>query len=221
VATTIVVSIPEGRRPAHLNKKPPRLCFLKLPDYPITRLRGLPHSSLRWYRIRVEEARRDGREARPLSAHAAAERLTNRGFTNLMAALKHALGEAFFAIADAGGGPEKMATALIPVGHVLATLDRNDFAREKLQAEIDARAPSMEDEAAPVSREQYPEVAVDVLKRLRGYRLVREAIDPLKDVLIEEFSHAADSFAEQEAEEAQSLQPSLLARIIHCIRVSS
>jgi hypothetical protein len=59
---------------------------------------------------------------------------------------------------------------------------------------------SPQDQAAPVSRELYLEVAVDVIKRLRWRPTVCEAIDPLKDELIEEFSHAADSFAEEHAD---------------------
>ena len=112
--------------------------------------------------------------------------------------MKHALREAVFDIANAGADPEKIVAALTSAGHVLARLDRNDIAREKLQAEI-ARAQLPLDKAALDFRKLYLEVTVDVIKRLRGHPLVRQAIDPLRDELIEEFSHASVSFAERPA----------------------
>jgi hypothetical protein len=154
-----------------------------------------PASLLRWYRLRLRRAATEA-EGRALAAHAAAEQLTNRGSTNLTAAVKQALGEAVFAITNASADPEKIAAALTSAGHALARLDRNDIAREKIQAET-GRAPSLQGKAALDPRKLYVEVATDVLKRLRARPLVRQALDPIRDELIAEFAHAPESFAER------------------------
>jgi hypothetical protein len=144
--------------------------------------------------VRLQRAAREAEE-RSLATRAPAEQLTRRGATNLTDAVRHALGEAVFAITDAGGDPQKIAAALTGAGHVLASLDRNDIAREKLQTEI-RRAQSLQREAALDPETLYLYAAQDVLKRLRSRQAVREVLDPIRHELIEELANASAPFAQ-------------------------
>jgi hypothetical protein len=95
----------------------------------------LPHSNLqRWYDLRIEQALRE-QEQRSIAAHAAADKVAARGFDNLTASVKHALGEAVFEVMNAGNDAAAIAGALTEVGHLLAKFDRNDLKREEIEQE--------------------------------------------------------------------------------------
>jgi hypothetical protein len=95
----------------------------------------LPHTNLhRWYDLRVEQVIRE-QEERSIAAHAAAEKVAARGFTNLTASVKHALGETIFELMNNADNPAAIAEALIDMGHLLAKFDRNDLKREEVEQE--------------------------------------------------------------------------------------
>jgi hypothetical protein len=95
----------------------------------------LPHSSLqRWYDLRREQTLRE-QEERTAASHAAAEQLAGRGFTDLTAAVKNALGETVFKLMLANDDPQAQIAALTSLARLLLQLDRNQIARERLQIE--------------------------------------------------------------------------------------
>jgi hypothetical protein len=96
----------------------------------------LPHTNLhRWYDLRVEQVIQE-QEQRAQAAHAAAEKLAARGFSNLTASVKHALGEAVFELMNANAAaPDEIVEALTDVGHLLVKVDRNDLKREEIEQE--------------------------------------------------------------------------------------
>ena len=95
----------------------------------------LPHSSLqRWYDLRREQAGRE-QEERTAAAHAAADQLVGRGFTDLAAAVKNALGETVFKLMLANDDPQVQIAALTSLARLLLQLDRNQISRERLQIE--------------------------------------------------------------------------------------
>lgn len=97
--------------------------------------RRLPHSNLhRWYDLRVSQVMKE-QEERAIAAHAAADKVAARGFTDLTAAVKHAMGETVFELMNAEHDPTLIAEALAGMGHLLAKFDRNDLARQRVEQE--------------------------------------------------------------------------------------
>jgi hypothetical protein len=95
----------------------------------------LPHSSLqRWYDLRREQASRE-KEERTAAAHAAADQLASRNFTDLTAAVKNALGETVFKLMLANDDPQVQIAALTSLARLLLQMDRNQISRERLQIE--------------------------------------------------------------------------------------
>jgi hypothetical protein len=95
----------------------------------------LPHSSLqRWYDLRIKQASRE-KEERTAAAHAAAEQLASRDFTDLTAAVKNALGETVFKLLLADSDPRAQIAALTSLARLLLQMDRNQISRERLQIE--------------------------------------------------------------------------------------
>ena len=95
----------------------------------------LPHTNLhRWYDLRVAQVMKE-QEERSLAAHAAAEKVAGRGFTDLTASVKHALGETVFEVMNNADNPAAIAEALVEVGHLLVKIDRNDLKREEIEQE--------------------------------------------------------------------------------------
>ena len=97
--------------------------------------RRLPHSNLhRWYDLRVAQVMKE-QEQRSIAAHAAADKVAARGFTNLTAAVKHAMGETVFELMNAEHNPTVIAEALANIGLLLARFDRNELARTRVEQE--------------------------------------------------------------------------------------
>ena len=109
--------------------------------------RRLPHTNLqrgpqqarfwlagaeRWYDLRIEQVRRES-EAQSAAAHAAAEHLAARGFTDLTAAVKNALGEAVFSLILNGAGLQAQIDVLSNLSRVLARLDANEISRQRVE----------------------------------------------------------------------------------------
>ncbi len=97
--------------------------------------RRLPHSNLhRWYDLRVAQVMKE-QEQRSIAAHAAADKVAARGFTNLTASVKHAMGETVFELMNAEHNPIVIAEALANIGLLLARFDRNELARKRVEQE--------------------------------------------------------------------------------------
>ena len=93
----------------------------------------LPHSNLRrWYDLRVEQALQE-QDRQAIAAQAAAKQCAVRGFENLTASVKHALGETVFEILNAGQPREKIASALPELGRLLVHFERNDLMRQQIE----------------------------------------------------------------------------------------
>ncbi len=97
--------------------------------------RRLPHSNLhRWYDLRVSQVMKE-QEERSIAAHAAADKVAARGFKNLTASVKHAMGETVFELMNAEHNPMVIAEALANIGLLLARFDRNELARTRVEQE--------------------------------------------------------------------------------------
>jgi hypothetical protein len=86
----------------------------------------------RWHDLRVEQVMRE-RQAQSAAAHAAAEQVAARGFTDLTGAVKNALGEAVFELVLAGAGLDARIDALTNLSRVLARLDSIGISRQRLE----------------------------------------------------------------------------------------
>ena len=132
----------------------------------------LPHTNLcRWYDHRVEQVLRD-EQKRAAAAHAAADKVAARGFKNLTASVKHALGEAVFEVMNAREDPEKIVAALTGLGHLLAKLDRNEIASRRvrlLEEEAERKKKQFERETNDAARklEKGRSLTIDDINRIR------------------------------------------------------
>jgi hypothetical protein len=97
--------------------------------------RRLPHSNLhRWYDLRVSQVMKE-QEQRSIAAHAAADKVAGRGFSNLTESVKHAMGETVFELMNNEHNPMVIAEALADIGLLLARFDRNELARTRVEQE--------------------------------------------------------------------------------------
>jgi len=162
--------------------------------------RRLPHSSLqRWYDLRVEQLRRD-QERQALAAHALADQLAGRGFTDLTAAVKNALGETVFKLMLADSDLRVQIAALTSLARLLLQLDRNQISRERLQIErrkVRLLARKLETEKARSAQKSQGRK-----KQATGNSLTPEDIDRIRSrvfglppVTIPEPSHPGQSTA--------------------------
>jgi hypothetical protein len=159
----------------------------------------LPETSLiRWYDIRVEqrmkEVERDAAKAKTI-----ADSFASRTFDDITESAKNALAEQVFSLTSAADAQDGKAFRS-ELGNLLlhlAKLQRAELDKAKVQIE-QAKLEAKKDEAIQLQpRDLYLQAALDMLKRLRARRQVREALDPIRDSVVAEFAHAADEFAEK------------------------
>jgi hypothetical protein len=157
-------------------------------------------SLLRWFDIRVAQARK---EVLRESGHARAFAATFAG-NNLFdanAAVINALRDQVFSLIRVAGAGDK---TLFAKGLKDLTLAMTRMQRVELQAKrVDAELAKIEAERAKLAaeagdpREIYLLASQDMLKKLRSREQVRAVIDPIKEDLIQEFTHGAEAFAKQ------------------------
>lgn len=159
----------------------------------------LPHSNLaRWWDLRVEQVRQEVL-AKTASVRTFVESFAKRTFEDVDDAVINALRDMTFSLITAGGDPKsekRFMSALNEFGYLVAKIKKVKLDQAKLELEkqkLDAR--SKGDDLDP--REMYLQAAQDVLKKLRSRKQIKEAIDPVREELITEFAHAAETFAKQ------------------------
>jgi hypothetical protein len=140
----------------------------------------LPHTNvLRWHQLRVEQVLRVQQEL-AAAAHAAAEMVLARGFSNLTESLKNALGETVFKVMNAEGDPEIIAAVLTDAGHLMAKFDRNTIAREKVETE-NRRVQLLEQEAER-KRQQFEQATHEAARKIeKGRALTIEDINRIRE----------------------------------------
>jgi hypothetical protein len=137
----------------------------------------LPHSTLqRWYDLR-------------------------RGFTDLAAAVKNALGETVFKLMLADGDPQVQIAALTSLARLLLQLDRNQIARERLQIErrrvrLLARKLELEKARAGLKRKGRRKGATGRALTLEDINWLRERTFGLPPIARPEPSHPAQPTAD-------------------------
>jgi hypothetical protein len=95
--------------------------------------RRLPHSNLqRWHDLRVEQVQRE-REGQAATAQAFARGLAARGTAHLGPAVENALSDSVFRLVLEGGDEQRIRDELRHLAQVIAAVDRNEIARQRLQ----------------------------------------------------------------------------------------
>lgn len=161
----------------------------------------LPKSSLhRWFDLRVAQARKqvliESAQAREFAAAFAGSDLLNSN-----SAVINALRDQVFNLIQSAGIGDK---AMFAKGLKDLTLAMSRMQRVELQAKrVDAELAKIDAERAKLAaeagdpREIYLLASQDLLKKLRSREQVRAVIDPIKEELIQEFTHGAEAFAKQ------------------------
>jgi hypothetical protein len=142
----------------------------------------------------LEEVVAQGEAARRL-----AEIFMGRTLDEPAKAVENALVEQFFQLLLHAGDSEQLRQDLAGLARAIANMEKarlDQARRETEQAKLEAQTAEAK-QLGP--RDMYLRAALDLLKRLRARKQVREVLDPIKDDLVTEFSHAADEFAEKVA----------------------
>jgi hypothetical protein len=161
----------------------------------------LPKSTLhRWFDLRVAQARKkvltESAQAREF-----ASAFIGKDLLNSNSAVVNALRDQVFGLIQSAGTGDK---ALFAKGLKDLTLAITRVQRVELQAKrVDAELAKIDAERAKLAaeagdpREIYLLASQDLLKKLRSREQVRSVIDPIKEELIQEFTHGAEAFAKQ------------------------
>jgi hypothetical protein len=161
----------------------------------------IPHSNLhRWYDLRVEQVRKEVL-AESETARAFAEKLGATGVENGSDLVVNAMRDQVFQFTKNIDPKSKsdFLKFLNQLGLTMTRFQRVEIQRRKVDAElakIDAERARAAAEAGD-PREIYLLASQDVLKKLRTREQLRSVIDPIREELIQELSHGAESFAKQ------------------------
>jgi hypothetical protein len=169
-----------------------------LEEFPAMRL---PKSNLqRWFDLRVVQARNrvlvESARAREF-----AEKFADKGMPGSNAAVINALRDLCFGLLqDAGeADKEKLLAALQNFTLATTRIQRVELQAKRVDADlarIGAERAKLAAEAGD-PREIYLLASQDLLKKLRSREGVRAVIDPIKEELIQEFTHGAEAFSKQ------------------------
>ncbi len=161
----------------------------------------LPKSNLhRWFDLRVAQVRQqvlaESAQAREFAAAFAGRDLD--GANN---AVVNALRDQVFGLIQSAGVGDKSAFAkgLKDLTLAMTRMQRVELQAKRVEADlakIDAERAKLAAEAGD-PREIYLLASQDLLKKLRTREQVRAIIDPIKEDLIQEFTHGAEAFAKQ------------------------
>lgn len=167
----------------------------KFPDLKI------PHTNLhRWYDLRVAQVRKEVL-AESETARAFAEKLGAAGVENGSDLVINAMRDAVFDFTKNidPASKQNFLKFLNNLALTMTRFQRVEIQRKKVDAElakIDAERARAAAEAGD-PREIYLLASQDVLKKLRTREQLRSVIDPIREELIQELSHGAESFAKQ------------------------
>jgi hypothetical protein len=161
----------------------------------------IPETNLiRWYDLRVEQVRKEIL-AEAEQARVIAEAFAGAKLDDTNEAVMNAMRDQVFALTRNAGDVDKkkLLGGLKDLSLLLARLQRIELQKRKLDADL-ARIDADREKAAAdqlSAREMYLRATQEVLKKLRTYKTVREAIDPVQEELITEFANGAEAFARQ------------------------
>jgi hypothetical protein len=161
----------------------------------------IPHTNLhRWYDLRVAQVRKEVL-AESETARAFAEKLGAAGVENGSEMVVNAMRDQVFAFTKDIDPKSKInfLKFLNQLGLTMTRFQRVAIQGKKVDAElakIDAERARAAAEAGD-PREIYLLATQDVLKKLRTREGLRTVIDPIREELIQELSHGAESFAKQ------------------------
>jgi len=159
----------------------------------------LPKSSLhRWYDIRIDQVRNQTL-VESQRARAWAQEFASKSLPEANAAVINALRDQVFALMrGVGRGDQAMFIAgLKDLTLAMTRMQRVELQGKRVEADlakIDAERAKLAAEAGD-PREIYLLASQDLLKKLRTREQVRSVIDPIKEDLIQEFTHGAEAFA--------------------------
>lgn len=169
-----------------------------LEEFPDLRL---PKSSLhRWYDLRIDQVR-----AQTLieseRARAWAQEFAAKSLPEANAAVINALrDQVFMLMRGVGRGDQTMfIDGLKDLTLAMTRMQRVELQSKRVEADlakIEAERAKLAAEAGD-PREIYLLASQDLLKKLRTRESVRSIIDPIKEELIQEFTHGAEAFAKQ------------------------
>jgi hypothetical protein len=169
-----------------------------LEEFP--KLRLAKSSLQRWFDLRVAQVRaqvlKEGEQARQWAAALATKTLPGAN-----AAVINGLRDLVFGIMRTGGDGDKsrLMEGLENLTLAMTRMQRVELQAKRVEADlakIDAERAKLAAEAGD-PREIYLLASQDLLKKLRSRTLVRAVIDPIKEELIQEFTHGAEAFAKQ------------------------
>jgi hypothetical protein len=163
--------------------------------------RKIPHSNLhRWYDLRVDQVRKETL-AEAEKARVFAEKFAAAKMDDADEAVVNALRDEVFRLTQAADpkSRDQFRKMLGQLTLAMTRVERVKLQRKRVEADlakIDAERARLAAEAGD-PREIYLLAAQSLLKLMRTREQLRAVIDPIKDELIQEMSHAAESFAKQ------------------------
>jgi hypothetical protein len=161
----------------------------------------LAKSSLhRWFDLRVSQARKQVL-AESAQAREFAGAFAGRDLAGANNAVVNALRDQVFNLIQSAGIGDKaqFAKGLKDLTLAMSRMQRVELQAKRVDADlarIDAERAKLAAEAGD-PREIYLLASQDLLKKLRTRELVRAVIDPIKEELIQEFTHGAEAFSKQ------------------------
>jgi hypothetical protein len=153
---------------------------------------------LRWYDLRVSQVRNqvlaESERAREFAAA-----LVKADLPGGNSAVLNALRDQVFDLIQSAGDGDKAAfvKGLQNLTLAMTRMQRVDLQAQRVKADlakIDAERAKLAAEAGD-PREIYLLASQDLLKKLRSREIVRAVIDPIKEELIQEFTHGAEAFS--------------------------
>jgi hypothetical protein len=153
-----------------------------------------------WFDLRVSQVR-DQMLAESAKAREFAAALAKGNLPETNAAVLNALRDLVFNVMQSGGLGDKVRfeKSLKDLTLAMTRIQRVELQAKRVDAElakIDAERAKLAAEAGD-PREIYLLASQDLLKKLRTREQVRAVIDPIKEDLIQEFTHGAEAFAKQ------------------------
>jgi hypothetical protein len=153
-----------------------------------------------WFDLRVRQVR-EQMLAESAKAREFAAALAKGNLPETNAAVLNALRDLVFNVMQSGGLGDKIRfeKSLKDLTLAMTRIQRVELQAKRVDAElakIDAERAKLAAEAGD-PREIYLLASQDLLKKLRTREQVRAVIDPIKEDLIQEFTHGAEAFAKQ------------------------
>lgn len=161
----------------------------------------LPKSSLqRWFDIRMEQVRHQVL-IESESARAWAQEFASKNLDGSNSAVINALRDQVFTMMRGVGDTDRagFVRALQNLTLAMTRMQRVELQQKRVEADlakIEAERARLAAEAGD-PREIYLMASQDLLKKLRTRETVRSVIDPIREELIQEFTHGAEAFAKQ------------------------